>query len=132
MVGVARRAELSAVAAGCVIAAGAFIDPGLLPDPTSGVTSLTTPPSVHTTATGVCPVLQQGSPIDADEPRVLLHTPEFAADPHRAYRDARSQYGSLVPMELAPGVSATLVVGYQTALRILNDPEHFPAVTRSW
>ncbi|MEU0502756.1 cytochrome P450 [Nocardia sp. NPDC005998] len=92
---------------------------------------MTTPPSARTTTIGVCPV-QQGSPTDGGEPRVLLHTPEFAADPHRAYRDARTQYGSLVPMELAPGVSATLVVGYQTALRILNDPEHFPADPRHW
>ncbi|MEV6139218.1 cytochrome P450 [Nocardia sp. NPDC051990] len=92
---------------------------------------MTTPQSTRTTATGVCPVLH-GSPLDAGEPRVLLHTPEFAADPHRAYREARRQYGSLVPMELAPGVPATLVVGYQTAVRILNDPEHFPADPRYW
>jgi cytochrome P450 len=62
----------------------------------------------------------------------LLHTPEFAADPHRAYRDMRRQYGSLVPIELAPDVPATLVVGYHTALRILNDPGHFPADPRTW
>ncbi|MEV4128969.1 cytochrome P450 [Nocardia sp. NPDC049707] len=92
---------------------------------------MTTPQSTRTTATGGCPVLH-GSPLDAGEPRVRLHTPEFAADPHRAYREARSLYGSLVPMELAPGVPATLVVGYQTAVRILNDPEHFPADPRYW
>ena len=73
-----------------------------------------------------------GSPLDAGEPRLRLHTSEFAADPHRAYREARNQYGSLVPMEMAPGVPATLVVGYQTAVRILNDPEHFPADPRQW
>ncbi|GAA5096557.1 MULTISPECIES: cytochrome P450 [Nocardia] len=84
-----------------------------------------------TTAPGVCPV-QHGSPIDTDGPRVLLHTPEFAADPHRAYAEMRRQYGSLVPIEVAPGVPATLVVGYQAALRILNDPEHFPADPRTW
>ncbi|PXX63184.1 cytochrome P450 [Nocardia tenerifensis] len=80
---------------------------------------------------GVCPV-QHGSPIDTDGPRVRLHTPEFAADPHRAYADMRRRYGSLAPIELAPDVPATLVVGYQTALRILNDPEHFPADPRTW
>ncbi|WP_405159479.1 cytochrome P450 [Nocardia sp. NBC_01499] len=84
-----------------------------------------------TAAPGVCPV-QHGSPIDTDGPRVLLHTPEFAADPHRAYAEMRRQYGSLVPIELAPDVPATLVVGYQAALRILNDPEHFPADPRTW
>ncbi|WP_438944191.1 cytochrome P450 [Nocardia gipuzkoensis] len=44
----------------------------------------------------------------------------------------RRQHGSLAPVELAPGVPATLVVGYDTALRILNDPEHFPADPRTW
>ena len=58
--------------------------------------------------------------------------PEFAADPHRVYRDMRRQFGSLVPIELAPGVPATLVIGYHTALRILNDPDHFPVDPRTW
>ncbi|MEU7632064.1 cytochrome P450 [Nocardia sp. NPDC049220] len=80
---------------------------------------------------GTCPVAH-GSPIDNAGPRVLLSTPEFAADPHRAYREMRSEHGSLVPMELVPGVPATLVIGYNTALRILNDPEHFPADPRIW
>ncbi len=44
----------------------------------------------------------------------------------------RQRFGSLVPVELAPGVPATLVIGYHTALRILNDPDHFPADPRMW
>lgn len=44
----------------------------------------------------------------------------------------RAQYGSLVPVELAPGVPATLVVDYRTAVRILHDPTHFPADPRIW
>ncbi len=44
----------------------------------------------------------------------------------------RRQYGSLVPVNLAPDVPATLVIGYHTALRILNDPDHFPADPRTW
>ena len=67
-----------------------------------------------------------------DEERVQLYSDEFAADHHRAYREMRERYGSLVPVELAPGVPATLVVGYRTALRILNDPQHFPADPRVW
>ncbi|MFI6309512.1 cytochrome P450 [Nocardia fusca] len=66
------------------------------------------------------------------EDRVPLHAPEFATDPHRAYREMRRRWGSLVPVELAPGVPATLVVGYSTALRILNDPDRFPADPRTW
>lgn len=67
-----------------------------------------------------------------DDARVPLYAPEFAADPHRAYREMRSRYGSLAPVELAPGVPATLVIGYSTALRVLNDPERFPADPRVW
>lgn len=72
------------------------------------------------------------SPIDTDGPRIPLYVPEFAVDPHRTYRAMREQYGSLVPVEVAPGVPATLVIGYYTALRIFNDPEHFPADPRTW
>lgn len=79
----------------------------------------------------MCPVVH-GSPVDADGPRIPLYTPEFAADPHRFYREMRSRFGSLAPVELAPGVPATLVIGYGTAVRILNDPEHFPADPRNW
>ncbi|WP_245550995.1 cytochrome P450 [Nocardia paucivorans] len=73
-----------------------------------------------------------GSPLDADGPRIPLYTAEYAADPHRVYREMRKQFGALVPVELAPGVPATLVIGYHTAVRILNDPEHFPADPRVW
>ncbi|WP_367947003.1 cytochrome P450 [Nocardia donostiensis] len=44
----------------------------------------------------------------------------------------RDRYGALVPVELSPGVPATLVIGYREALRILHDPEHFPADPRVW
>ncbi|MET8650754.1 cytochrome P450 [Nocardia aurea] len=74
----------------------------------------------------------QSSPVDTDGPRVPLYTAEFAADPYRAYREMRTRYGSLVPVELSPGIPATLVVGYYTALRIFNDPSHFPADPRAW
>ncbi|GAA5050667.1 cytochrome P450 family protein [Nocardia callitridis] len=77
-------------------------------------------------------VQHNSSPIQDYEERVALHSPEFSADPHRAYREMRERYGSLVPVELAPGVPATLVVGYRTALKILNDPDHFPADPRVW
>ncbi|WP_433635523.1 cytochrome P450 [Nocardia sp. CA-120079] len=85
-----------------------------------------------TPASGTCPVLH-GSPTDGtDEPRYPLYAPAFCADPHRAYSDLRGRYGSLAPIELSPGVPATLVLGYSTALEILRDPDHFPADPRSW
>ncbi|WP_245665130.1 cytochrome P450 [Nocardia sienata] len=64
--------------------------------------------------------------------RIPIYTTEFAADPHGCYRRMRARYGSLAPVDLAPGVPATLVLGYRTAQRILADPTHFPADPRAW
>ncbi|MGY0498651.1 cytochrome P450 [Nocardia sp. FBN12] len=69
--------------------------------------------------------------IAADE-RVAMWAPEFAADPQAAYQRMRAEFGAVVPVELSPGIRATLVIGYHTAVRILNDPEHFPADPRMW
>ncbi|WP_442941803.1 cytochrome P450 [Nocardia sp. NBC_00416] len=44
----------------------------------------------------------------------------------------RRRFGSLAPVELSPGVPATLVIGYHAALQILHDPDHFPADPRAW
>ncbi|MGW4350985.1 cytochrome P450 [Nocardia sp. NPDC004582] len=38
----------------------------------------------------------------------------------------------MAPIELADGTPATLILGYREALRILGDPEHFPADPRAW
>ncbi|WP_342228452.1 cytochrome P450 [Nocardia wallacei] len=92
---------------------------------------MTTPqPPSYTTATGMCPV-QHAASGDIDD-GVPMYTQEFVDDPHGAYRNWRERYGSLVPVMLAPGVPATLVIGYATAVRILNDPEHFPTDPRTW
>ncbi|MGQ4615238.1 cytochrome P450 [Nocardia sp. R7R-8] len=80
---------------------------------------------------GACPVAHR-SPVDTAGPRIPLYHEGFAADPHRIYREMRRRHGSLVPIELSPGVPATLVIGYQEAVRILNDPEHFSADPRVW
>ncbi|WP_435211988.1 cytochrome P450 [Streptomyces sp. bgisy034] len=61
-----------------------------------------------------------------------MYTSEFAADPYAAYAYMRQLYGSLAPVLLHPGVPATLVIGYHTAVRILHDPERFPADPRTW
>ncbi|MFI9412922.1 cytochrome P450 [Nocardia gamkensis] len=92
---------------------------------------MTHPQSSPSSASSGCPV-RHGSPVGSDGPRVALYSDDFASDPHRVYREARRRYGSLVPVELSPGVPATLVIGYHTALRILNDPDHFPADSRTW
>lgn len=74
--------------------------------------------------------IAHGSPASADS-RVRLDDPAFADDPHRFYEDMR-RHGPLVPVELSAGVPATLVVGYQMAVQILNDETHFPADSRRW
>ncbi|MGW5753039.1 cytochrome P450 [Nocardia rhamnosiphila] len=73
-----------------------------------------------------------GEPTGGVGPRFSIYSEEFANDPHGAYTAMRDRHGALVPIELAPGVPATLVIGYAAALRILNDPERFPADPRHW
>ncbi|SCD37953.1 cytochrome P450 [Streptomyces sp. OspMP-M43] len=63
--------------------------------------------------------------------RFALYTPEFAADPHRVYRQMRD-FGPLVPVDLQPGVPATLVIGHALAVEVLHDPVRFPADPRVW
>ncbi|WP_245671530.1 cytochrome P450 [Nocardia amamiensis] len=65
-------------------------------------------------------------------PRISLHTPEFASNPHEIYRYMRDNFGPLVPVLLAPGVPATLVISWHTARQILGDDGHFPADPRAW
>ena len=64
--------------------------------------------------------------------RVKLYTDEFAADPHCYYQEMYDTGSSLVPVELAPGINATMAVRHRAALHILHDPDHFPADPRRW
>ncbi|MEU6560430.1 cytochrome P450 [Nocardia nova] len=77
-------------------------------------------------------VIHSGSPVGPDDPGFPIYSTEFNLDPHAVYDELRARFGALAPVELAPGVPATLVVGYHTAVRILHDPDHFPADPRSW
>ncbi|APU16088.1 MULTISPECIES: cytochrome P450 [Actinoalloteichus] len=60
-----------------------------------------------------------------------LYVPEFAADPNAVYESLRAQ-GPVAPVEIAPGVPATLVTSYATALEVLRDPRNFPKDPRRW
>src|SRR5690606_16083768 len=48
------------------------------------------------------------------------------------YDHMRQRYGSIVPVEIWPGIPATLVIGYHTARNILGDPDHFSKDPRRW
>jgi cytochrome P450 len=63
--------------------------------------------------------------------RCPMHGADFAAEPHRAYDQMRA-YGPAAPVELAPGVDATLVVQHEMALRVLQNTTLFSRDSRRW
>ncbi|MFD7319793.1 cytochrome P450 [Streptomyces sp. NPDC059875] len=77
------------------------------------------------------PVPPPGCPAHGTGARVPLHGPEFAADPQAYYTYLR-HYGPTAPVELAPGVEATLVTDYATALQLLQDSGSFRKDARRW
>ncbi|MGX2993964.1 cytochrome P450 [Streptomyces sp. JNUCC 64] len=64
-------------------------------------------------------------------PPTPLYGAEFAADPDRFYDEMRRQ-GPVAPVELAPGVEATLVTEHEAALRVLQNPALFVRDSRRW
>ena len=60
-----------------------------------------------------------------------LYGPEFAQNPAATYERLCAQ-GPFAPVELAPGVEATLVTGYQAALRVLRATDSFGKDARRW
>ncbi|RSS70313.1 cytochrome P450 [Streptomyces sp. WAC06614] len=77
------------------------------------------------------PVPPPGCPAHTDGGRVPLHGPAFAADPQAYYAYLR-HYGPTAPVELAPGVEATLVTDYTAALQLLQDSASFRKDARRW
>ncbi|WP_069772887.1 cytochrome P450 [Streptomyces sp. LUP30] len=77
------------------------------------------------------PVPPPGCPAHQPGARVPMHGPEFAADP-QAYYSYLRHYGPTAPVELAPGVEATLVTDYATALQLLQDSGSFRKDARRW
>ncbi|MFF8710081.1 cytochrome P450 [Streptomyces sp. NPDC015184] len=65
------------------------------------------------------------------ERQTSLYGPEFASDPQRVY-DAFRVHGPAAPIELAPGVEATLIVQHEAALRVLQNPSFFARDARRW
>ncbi|APU16087.1 MULTISPECIES: cytochrome P450 [Actinoalloteichus] len=60
-----------------------------------------------------------------------LYSAAFAEDPAAIYTELRRQ-GTAGLVELSPGVTASLVIGYEAALAVLRDPENFPRDPRRW
>ncbi|MFF9093508.1 cytochrome P450 [Streptomyces sp. NPDC014776] len=81
----------------------------------------------HTSA----PVPPPGCPAHGSGGRVPLYGPEFSADPQAYYAYLR-HYGPAAPVELAPGVEATLVTEYTAALQLLQDSGTFRKDARRW
>ncbi|MEY9484385.1 cytochrome P450 [Streptomyces calvus] len=63
--------------------------------------------------------------------RCPMHDATFAADPQQVYDRLRA-HAPAGPVELAPGADATLVVGHETALRVLQNTELFARDARRW
>ncbi|MGA6164524.1 cytochrome P450 [Amycolatopsis magusensis] len=64
--------------------------------------------------------------------RARLYDEEFARDPAGVYARMRAAHGQIAPVELAPGVNASLVLGYEAALEVLRAPSTFPRDPRRW
>jgi cytochrome P450 len=71
-----------------------------------------------------------GCPMHADHPTPLYGS-VFAADPHATYAKLR-EHGPFAPVELAPGVTAVLTIGYEAALEVLRDDRTFLHDPRRW
>ncbi|MFF2374813.1 cytochrome P450 [Streptomyces xiamenensis] len=62
----------------------------------------------------------------------VLHGPQFAADPQAFYADMRQRYGAIAPVEIAPDVTAHLVISYRAALDLLRDEQTWSKDVRRW
>ncbi|MET8950962.1 cytochrome P450 [Streptomyces sp. NPDC004533] len=60
-----------------------------------------------------------------------MHGQDFADDPQGVY-DALRAFGPAAPVELAPGVDATLVTDYQAARTVLQNTTDFSRDPRRW
>ncbi|MER6144902.1 cytochrome P450 [Streptomyces sparsogenes] len=89
---------------------------------------ISTPDSGPTPPPG-CPAHSAAAPVPAGPES--LYGPEFAANPSAVYARLRA-YGPVAPVEISPGVHASLVTSYATALEIMRNTETFPRDPRRW
>ncbi|MFD5751761.1 cytochrome P450 [Streptomyces sp. NPDC127033] len=72
-----------------------------------------------------------GCPAHNSGQGIPLYTQEFARDPDAFYTYMR-HFGPAAPVELAPGVNASLVTDYAAALHVLQNPDTFVRDSRRW
>ncbi|MFE2376449.1 cytochrome P450 [Streptomyces sp. NPDC059398] len=72
-----------------------------------------------------------GCPAHDTGRRTALYTQEFAKDP-KAHYDYLRKFGPVGPVELAPGVDASLITDYAAALQVLQSPDTFVRDSRRW
>ncbi|MGS2591213.1 cytochrome P450 [Streptomyces hebeiensis] len=73
-----------------------------------------------------CPAHENGQ-----NHRTPLYTGALSADSAGVY-DRLRKFGPAAPVELAPGVEASLVTDYAAALHVLQNPDMFPRDARRW
>ncbi|MEZ0073596.1 cytochrome P450 [Planotetraspora sp. GP83] len=61
-----------------------------------------------------------------------LFSESYHADPASVFRRLRDTYGSVAPVQLAPGVPAFLILDYETMLAISRDPATWSHDSRLW
>ncbi|MET0235679.1 MAG: cytochrome P450 [Kibdelosporangium sp.] len=67
----------------------------------------------------------------AHQERVPIYGPDFAEDPERVYQRLRAM-GPVAPVELAPGIPASLVLSYDAVMEVMRSPDVFPRDPRPW
>uniref|UniRef100_A0AAU3GM75 Cytochrome P450 n=1 Tax=Streptomyces sp. NBC_01401 TaxID=2903854 RepID=A0AAU3GM75_9ACTN len=73
-----------------------------------------------------------GCPAHASDTPVALSGPGFHTEPQVLYRSMRHTHGPVVPVELAGGFPAWLVVGYRELHQVTSDGELFPRDVGLW
>ncbi|MBA9006889.1 cytochrome P450 [Thermomonospora cellulosilytica] len=63
--------------------------------------------------------------------RIRMYDEQFAVDPHGAYARMRP-HGAFAPVEIAPGVPATLAIGYDAVLEVMRDDRTFSRNPSTW
>ena len=69
---------------------------------------------------------------DLAHSRIAIYTKDFTDNSSAAYAEMRRRFGALAPVELAPGVPGTLVIGYRAAVQILHDGQRFTPDPSIW